>query len=334
MHFDKACIFYPSFFVILFAAWPISNSYADEPIQFDVPAITQCKQLESDSASSKIIQVELPVTVLLNSHKQVELNQLLVAVYWTSGANLVSDFMPKTAMNSDVDGTISIQKSDNRNASLGLNANGGYGNIVGLNGHGQLDKVNNKSESYQLKPKQHLLAASGRIKRGTGVYFKFHTSSQTTLEGTQVLTIQFQVPRSWRAGLLRVDCQVRGEQVRSLGFDDKNLVNSREFITAVCLADDVRAFELAAEYIRVESRLLSLQRSQKPKAKNDGLFEQIGAWMGESEPEQPQIDWARQLVYGFSESVYDRLKDDLPHNMRRATGEFVTARRNLTRLNR
>lgn len=307
-----------------FSGVPANCLQANDVVEFDVPAIGQCGELESDANGSKLISLNIPVSVLVKDPQNIEFEQLLIAVYWSGGANLVHDYAPQTSLISDIDGNISIQKQSDRNNSIGLEGTGGYKLLAGVNGQLNLGNSKRESTSYQLKPEQHLLAASGPIKRGTGVYYKFRASTQTTLEGSHQLDLQFQVPASWRTGILRVDCQVSGHKNNFSGFDS-SFQESAEFNMALCMADDIDAFESAANLIQIESELLQWRIAETPQQQS--LFSQIGDWLN-NEPKEPAIQWNRYVVYGYTDARYAQIKSRIPGTARTMTDNYVAARKN------
>ena len=67
---------------------------------------------------------------------------------------------------------------------FGFDAGGHYNQAVNLNASAKTGTQKSITERYQRIPDQQLLLASGTIDRGTGVYYKFRQSNQTTLEGS------------------------------------------------------------------------------------------------------------------------------------------------------
>ena len=256
----------------------VTNSLsAEEPVEFDAPAMVAMRSVDQGQTSHlQPVRLEVPVSLLLRA-ENLQLEEFLVAVYWSSEAHQVDSFAPNTSLGSDIEGVINIQKSTSNNASFGLDAQGGYAEFVGLKGKLNLGTTTGESRSYQQRPKMQLLATSGTIKRGTGVFYKFKNSDQTTLEGTQVLTITFLVPQSWRAGLLRVDCQAKGKRKGFTAFDSKPTTVMDEFVTAVYRAGDSEAYELAVEYVRQKTRLKKLGQSDAKSTRNEkwGLVKQL-----------------------------------------------------------
>ncbi len=307
------------------------TSDANEPVDFDAPAmLTGYLVDEEASNTTDTIRVDIPISLLHKNTESFDLDELLIAVYWATRPNFVSDFEPKTTLASDIDGSISVKQSADNNGSIGINSKGSYPGLTDVNAQLKLGNSKRESTTYQCLPKQNLLAASGSIKRGTGVYFKFRKSSQTTLEGTHHLSLSFKVPKHWRAGLLRIDCQLRSKR-RGSNQSAQQTFN-REFVSAVHLHHDALAYELAMAYVEHENYLLELKHSQHQAKKPTNLLTQLGSLV--EKPAPAPIDWYRHIVYTHSEKAFRKLQSQLSSKVRDAANDFLSARKQLTSLHR
>jgi len=237
--------------LMLIAPWPtLRGGAASDPISLDVPAMVPAARSDSGADQNLAeITIEIPVSLLARD-ANLELEELLVAVYWASEPQLVSHFAPDTQLVSDIEGPIQIQETRSRNLSMGVKGQGDYAGTVGLKADAGMGTSSSTTTSFSKKPELSLLATRGIIKRGTGIYFKFRPSTQTTLEGTQLLLVQFRVPRSWQAGLLRVDCLVQANRPGFTSFDSKRVEFMNEFEAAVYLQGNEVAYDMAREYAR------------------------------------------------------------------------------------
>ncbi|HMO14639.1 MAG TPA: hypothetical protein PKD64_12330 [Pirellulaceae bacterium] len=325
--------FQPVFVFVLFSAAAISTGgqVLGQQALFDVPAILPAVLIDVvGSNSTDTIHVEVPVSILQKQSKGIELEELFIAVYWSSEANLVCDFSPKTILASEIEGTILVQQQQESSTTAGIDANGKYSNVIGVSGKLQSSGTKRESQTFHRLPHQELLTASGFIKRGTGAYFKFRASSQTTLEGTHLVMLSFKVPKSWRAGLLRVDCQLKGKRRGYTSLDTTEFTQNTEFVSVVHLTDDILAYELASKYVDAENQLLAIQKQFRSKTPS-----MLTSTFDSSQKRANELfNWCRQIVYANSDQIIKDLPDEIPGNVRVVAKDLVTARTQLTQLTR
>jgi hypothetical protein len=108
-----------------------------------------------------------------------------------------------------------------------------------------------------MLPPQETVLASGTVQYGHGVFFKLKPSTQTTLEGKKSFSAIFAVPRGWRGGCLKVQCQALGLDRGIVPNLDREVPSGlATFYLALYLAGDDQAESLAQRLGVREQKLL------------------------------------------------------------------------------
>ncbi|MEZ6096240.1 MAG: hypothetical protein R3C03_18775 [Pirellulaceae bacterium] len=326
-------------FIAVFLIAQLANVFAfgQEPVQFDVPAIVEAIHVNNDCVVTpddpyeSLIEIVVPVSSSLAPAVRDAFTELQVEVFWNDSVYPVIDFSPDTLMQSPVNGTIAVEKRNDHAVKVGGNATAPTPAVtVGASA----ESTNNSGtmKRYEEIPESELLVASGTINRGTGAFFRFHPSRQFTLEGNRDVSIICRVPKTWRAGVLRVDCTVRGNGKGFAG--SKEALNYRStFIVPVHLRGDHDARGLAVSFVRNEQAFRSawshyLQNKTKPT-----LIEQISKSFKNETGNVPD-NWDLQVIQASSTPDLAETSSKLPSSIRTAAKQFVDARSQLAQLNR
>jgi hypothetical protein len=272
-----------------------------------------------------------PVTVNLESGDLSEVHELAVAIYIQSGTCRVVDYAPRTALHSDIEGTISVSRTREHNATLGFDLNAAYPGLAGAIAHAGAGKKSEDTEQFQQQPPRSTAVASGTILRGTGVCFKIRPTKQTSLEGAHCLEVTFEVPAGWRGGLIRIDCLARGNQSWIPGIREQFVAGRSEFSTAVYRADDPAAATAALGF---QAALRSLERWRtSPAAYGDGPRSKSGEPRGRSsEQGEASAEWFNRLVLSGPCDSARGVPRGTPDPARSAAAEFIDAQIRVARL--
>jgi len=235
-------------------------------------------------------------------------------------------------MYSDIDGSIQVEQRQDHTSSIGLGAGGTAADIVKLDAKANLGSSSGRTERYNQIPAQKLLLASGTVSRGSGAYFKFRHSPQTTLEGGHEIFLTLRVPATWRGGMLRVDCVATGKEKYLLGEGDFSAGNA-SFVVATWLKGDVEARRIVENYSLLESRIRSFARSFEPPSpsRHEGV---LGSFVGNQQESKLPNDWASRFALFDSRSIQGQIKPHLPQSMQRTADQFLASRRNVLQLAR
>jgi hypothetical protein len=307
-------------------------------VQFDVPALLAAREAPCDLSDVdpklRTIVVVVPVSSEIRADFAVRPSAFRFDVYWNRNAFPLVDYSPRTQTVSDIAGTISIDRFSEKNSNLNLNFNGAFPTVG--NGGAKAEFVGRQGEKvrYDEIPQHEILVASGTLKRGTGAYFRFHPSRAETLEGGRELKLMFQVPLSWRGGVLQVECQAAGSR-KSLAWTEPVEIR-RSFVVPIYLESDEEALQTAMDFAQREQRLRQswqnyLQQSShsQPLGPFEAMFPQSRS---KGKPKIPE-DWVHVLIQ-VSDNPLERYRSALPEELAAAASDFVESRANLLKISR
>jgi len=307
-------------------------------VQFDVPALLAAREVPCDPTDAdpmlRTIAVIVPVSSEIRPDHAVRPSSFRFDVYWNRNAFPMVDYAPRTQTVSDIAGTISIDRFTEKNSNLGLNLNGTLPGVG--NGAGRAEYIGRQGEKvrYDEIPQHEILIAAGTLKRGTGAYFRFHPSRAETLEGGRELKLMFQVPLSWRGGVLQVECQAAGSR-KSFAWNEP-VESKRSFVVPIYLENDEEALQTAMEFAQREQRLRQSwqnYRQQSSQGQSAGPLEAIFAQPRSKGKVKIPDDWVHVLIQ-VSDNPLERYRAALPAELADAATEFVQSRANLLKISR
>ena len=204
-----------SFRLKCLAVWAVALSasglLAAPPVSFDAPAIIPAVPIESDSAmppapDSELLEITFPVSTLVQTRHPLPSYQLWFFCQAPGVSWRVVDFAPQTELTTPYAGPLQTDTQKETSHRLGLHFTGPLEPWGNGQATSELAGKEKRTTRVAEAPPMMLLQASGTIDRGTGVYYKFRPSRQTTLEGMRQLRIVVEVPRSWQTSLVRLHC--------------------------------------------------------------------------------------------------------------------------------
>jgi hypothetical protein len=268
-------------YLVIGCLGPLGILSANDGVSFNVPATVQClplrdAELPAAPAPAAISASHLP-SVRLASHRTQETRFVLLALDVTvifaepgrydsvmfevvplSRRAAVVDYAPRTQATSDWVGEIMQESVQNRNQNLDSNWS------LGLPGYGQGGLQFNRLNSENTVSRQSLKApvtavvTSGISQRGRGVFFRYHTTRESIIEGGQQLQLVLEVPSDWRGDLLHVHCLAQGAEDRV----------QRSYLSALTIAGEAETRVLAEQFAaadhRTEQVLARWQVTQRP----------------------------------------------------------------------
>lgn len=328
--------FSPWFLFVAGVTVPVVLFGDESCVKFDVPSTLPSCEVSSDvvdAENQRLVKLVVPVSTIVGCHSEKRVLELMVQVRGLGAGIQVVDYGPRTQLYSDIEGSIAVEQHQGNDTSLGIGANGSAADLVGLNVKANFGQTHGSTERFQKIPDQKLLLASGTIGRGTGAYFKFRHSPQSTLEGGHELILTLRVPASWRGGMLRVDCLATGKQ-RELWGESDFRAGHASFVVATWLQGDAQAQEIVERYSQLESRIYSWATANSRNSKKrapEGLFRE---WMQGGSKAEASDDWMHRFALLDSRSIEGKLKPRLPQQMRRTADLFLVYRRNVLELAR
>jgi hypothetical protein len=172
--------------------------------------------------------------------------------------------------------------------------------------------------------------ASGTTRRGTGAFFTFKQSRLSTLEGRRELLLIYQVPATWRGGILQVKLESSGRRKKFAGFKEDFKV-ARVFMVPAFVDGDDQARLLANQFARSEQQLRYdwenlLQSNDRAGSGDD--------WRIFGQQQNSPSLLAHQLIQSNSEKLDVRMQRQMPKSIARSADQFVDARKDLLAISR
>lgn len=318
------------------ASWAVQPS-----VQFDVSHLIECHDVTTeDFASShpheKLVEARFQVSSLLREGDEQQIIHFLYRIENPHQSVRVVDYLPRTTLSSGVVGHVGIEKTRERNHSIGIGLTGNYDHYAKADATASTAAKNSSNVRYELLPPKELLAASGTMGRGTGAYFKLKPSPQTSLEGAKDFGLVMRVPENWRGDLVRIHCQAVGVYSGVVpALDDRpGSCGEAQFTVALYVADDPEARELAVSLVQAEHELKTLayrRRDELRRRSYPSAAHLIGRALSIVDPKIP-TGWVSQQVATVETAVpaYER---HLPEKVRAAVRNYREAKSALFQLN-
>ncbi len=256
----------------------VADARAGSPplLDFDVPFSIGCRTLPIknpalEGGAKELVEAVIPISARLQAGVEKDLKHCLYTVVDPSepATLTVTDLLPQTQLKTEY--AKPIQFTNEKLAKIGINLSAHY--VVAATGDasGQLKSGMN----YELLPPQDIVLASGTLQHGHGVFYELKPSSQTTLEGIKSYSVIFAVPRGWRGGCLRLDCEAVGIDRGVLPQFDRDVQSGRAvFYLALHRAGDGEAERFADDVARSQQDLFDSlgRRRREVKAASHNFF--------------------------------------------------------------
>ena len=237
------------------------------------PASTPLKQfLDNLSGPSRgpagvdpdreLIEVVVPVSARVQAGTEKDLKQCLYTFVDPAAPEVlqVTDWLPRTELKTEYAKPIQFNKE--HQASIGINVAAKYVVSATSQAGGQLKSGVN----YEMLPPQEIVLASGTTQHGHGLFYKLKPSTQTTIEGVKSFSAIFSVPRGWRGGCLKLECEAIGVDRGVVPLFDREVNNTPAvFFLALYRAGDAEAERLAAHMAKSQQEMfdsLAVQRRE------------------------------------------------------------------------
>lgn len=315
---------------------------ADDPsVKFDVPALIAVSEIDSSddlffqpsTGREKTVQVTIPVSSEIQSDDRGSIEEFRFDVFWNRNAYPIAGYGPQTQTVSDIEGTISVEKSQERNHGLGINLKSGYQDVVSGSATAEVSTKNGTKIKYEEVPQHGVLIASGTVRRGTGAFFRIHPSKRDTLEGGRDLVVAYRVPLSWRGGVLKVECRAEGKR-KIIGSWRESFDESRSFVVPIYLDGDDQAQQAAMGFAQAEQALrVSWNRHiKREQGKQSNAL--LGLFGSSSSSSKLPDQWVHYLIQSGNDMYLTRYRSRLPNALAIAAEDFVGARQGVLKFSR
>ncbi|QDS92133.1 hypothetical protein FF011L_08690 [Roseimaritima multifibrata] len=305
---------------------------ADPTIRFDLPplavadSVVPC-ETANPLPGQQLVRIPLRISALIDSPRSPRVDQIMVRVFSLDAQASVADYAPRTEVSSPYEGGMEVSRSNEKSQSMGLSIKGGYPSVADGSMLGDMGKKETESVKYKRVAPVEVVAASGTLGRGKGVYFKLRATALQVLEGDKQFELLLSVPLSWRGGLLDVSITADSTKSTFAGLDSETVrVGQASFIVATFLDCDPAVRRAAMELVKSESRLRKLASQTPPSRKSSvpSLFRHVVNVLDKSEP-QISADWLGQVLRGRVDPHVDRSIRSLPVDVRVAILDYQDA---------
>ena len=252
------------------AATPVTSRAALPQVYFDMPFTVACRdvtppEFASMNPGQKLIEARFEISSLLTAGEERDLAQYFIRIESPERKLAIVDYLPKTLHESLHAGPISIQDTDEKTSSLGINISGQYEFLTGAGANAGIGQKNISCVKYDLLPPLETVAASGTLMRGSAVFFKLKSSQRNLLEGSREYAVVLRVPDTWRADYVRVRCEAEGiARAFVSSLNERVSAGKRDFVVALYQEGDEPARVSAENFARRQGRSQeSGVRSQK-----------------------------------------------------------------------
>lgn len=301
--------------------------------KFDVPAMIEAHLIvdeyliDPEDPYEQLIEVVVPVSCWVDQRYRDNIDEFRFDIYWHRGQYPIADYSPRTLLQSPLNGTIAIEKRDDQTLRVGGDAIVPTP-VTSVGTRLEKSAVSGQITRFEEIPKHDLLVASGSVNRGTGVFFRFHSAKQFSLEGGRELSLVYRVPKSWRGGILRVDCLGLGKIKRFGGYSE-DLRSNVSFIVPTYLKGDRQAQQASIAYVQQEQTLRQNWAQYVAAIPAPTIKESLQRSFSRktiAEEELPK-DWALQIIHSGSDSELDDSTNRLPRDLQETVKQFAIARR-------
>lgn len=336
---------------VLVTAWSVNGlrvwgSPSEDGVRFDVP-----QWVEADPASGelvgpdeRLVTIDLPVSIIVDSLSAIRIDQLIIEVTPRGGSTSVADYSPRTELASNYSGDIEVLRAEESMRSVAFGADATYPPLAIAKLTGSLTEKDAASYKYDRVAPMHLIAASGTVRRGRGVYFKFRSTDRQIIEGDRVLRITLRVPSAWRGELL--DVLIMGDRYPSGLASGLSSLAGRParpvrmgtalFLVAAFPAEDREVRQLARRMVDAEAvmraRLLGVRGSEVPVISGpSSLLRHVSRRIDWTEAVDQEVEKKAKVTLhralaGTLQPYVDREFKDLPADVRAVCLDYLEAR--------
>jgi hypothetical protein len=279
---------------------PIALAAAPQPkVEFDLGYQVECHDVTArgfalSHPDEKVIEADLQITVRLARGEERDLEQLLFEITSPAERLRVVDFLPKTQIETEMDGGIEVTKTTETTRTFGATAGSGFslstsaanphsvttaGILPSANANASTTHRNELKETSKKTPPGTAVVVSGTIDNEHGVFFKLKRSSKAPFEGTKFLSFRFVVPSHWRGDWVVVSAQARGTVKRSVFFKSVEPCGQMSAFVGLHLAGDAEAERAASDLAESQAHYLAgAGLKEQPAAKITELALSASPW--------------------------------------------------------
>ncbi len=306
-------------------------------VEFDAPAIVVAVPVnpavvDAPTTGGELMRLHFPVSTYISTEFRGVVSEYVVEIESPEQTLRVIDFWPKNEVYSDIAGTVAVASSQQKDVDFSLNLAGAYEPFGRGTASGNYHNTLNHQETYERKPPMQILTSSGTLHRGYGVFFKFRPGPFPVLEGVRDVAILVEVPRGWRADMLRVSMHAVG-RTSSNSARTQTIGNAQLWTTTHREGDSAAAAQ-ASQYVSQERTLRALAASNRNQIDDRSLptiWHKVGAALDVVQPRIPS-DYLSQVIFDADNRRFERGTERLPVDLRVAVLDYWEERSRLMSL--
>ncbi len=290
-----------------------------QSVRFDAPGFVEGRDVTSAEFQSlhpreRLVEFSLEISADFGVTGHDDAAALSFRLHTLESGVTIVDYCPRTVIDSEVDGTIAVERVDETNSSLGFQANTGGSLPIIANASAGVGGKNAQSVKYKKKPDQQLLVASGVWDRGTGLFIKVHKMSQQPLDGMHPIQLTLRMPIDWRTGYLRLECEAIARKDSRKSEASFSSLGKRVFLIPLLIEGDEEARIRARAIHQAESVLRAAARSSADRAKPDNLLEEFSRWAQPEKKAKLDAPWLERVTTNVS-SPTSAVEANLPRSV-------------------
>jgi hypothetical protein len=321
------------FFSLAMAACAAPALRAQTPpgprVQFDAPYQIAVREIAAPAQvvqpGEKLVEARFDVSSIVVAGNERDVTQFVFQLQSLQRTMQVHDYQPRSARDTSIAGSVAVTEGRENANSAGFDLTGKYQDWTNATLHlGESSKESGNRKFDRLPPLE-TVVASGTIFRGTGVYFKLHTTDRQLLEGATTICVLWRVPNQWRADYVHLRCVAEG-RTRGQG---PQRAGQRDFLIPVSMAGDTVAQQAATRFARTEANVRMVARQSVEELTSKPPLPWQRVFVGHNDQDVPH-DWLERLLYL---PANPQVPSRLPGSVRTAANDFLAARESLEMLN-
>lgn len=312
------------------ACMALASFCAAEEVRFDVPSVVIAQRIDASSVNQplmggKLVRIRVPVSIYF-ADQRGRISEATVTVSSPYRSLRVLDFSPRTQVASHIDGSVMVKRSESIKSNAG--AKGGFniqpaGNATIETG---VQNATTVESTFQQKPEEHVVASSGTVDRGHGVFFRFRSGPGSIIEGVREIAILAEVSDAWRADMLTFSMKATVQGAR------RGQPSETRLWAVTYQEGDQAAAAQARRYIGAEQNLRGLAASHSDQVRqiaNPNVFHKIGQALDIVEP-RVAPDYLSSVIFSMRNRFYDNPQTNrLPVDLRIAILDYWDEREKL-----
>ena len=300
--------------LVVFLVTSVARAQQASTVNFDViPAIAASEPNSEPSVfvpeGAKLIELRLDISALIDSTLESQPHEFLYHIVNRSSASRVVDYSPRTTLQDTTIGGISVEQSNETSRNLGFQLNSLTQGALRASGGGDLLAKQTDKAKFERVAEKEIVAASGTIQRGRGVYFKLRSTPGHVLDGQKSFRVTVQVPESWRADLIDIYIRASKTYRPFKPLDHRSTVSrhTRFQVAAYDVGDDV-AERTAWSLAEAEQQLREVAHKHATTIQDRSrptLFHQLAVALDVMEPRISE-NWLQRTIFDDVDPYFDR----------------------------